>query len=123
MAPIDDIDTGQETRYETPSFDPRGAFAWTLRSGEIALRQCRQGQSRLPHRDELTSIEPDAARPVGGTRPDGSAAECYVTPTFDPRSAFARTLRAGEVARIARGLRQANPSPGTSSRSAFAGSC
>ena len=30
-----DMNTAQP-RYETSTFDPRGAFAWTLRSGEIA---------------------------------------------------------------------------------------
>jgi hypothetical protein len=30
---------------------------------------------------------------------------CYETPTFDPRGAFARTLRGGEMARQERPLR------------------
>jgi hypothetical protein len=111
MAQINDIDTGHEARYETPTFDPRGAFAWTLRSGEIALRQRRREQGRLPHRDELTSTKPDAARRVNGTGTDRSAARRYETPTFDPRSAFARTLRSGEIARIAREQRPPSPSP------------
>jgi len=31
-----------------PSFDPRCAFAWTLRSAEIARRECA-GAERRPH--------------------------------------------------------------------------
>ena len=37
-------------RYETPTFDPRSAFSWTLRAGEIArleARRQRNGQARL----------------------------------------------------------------------------
>lgn len=39
-----------ETRYETPTFDPRGAFSWTLRAGERARlearRQCAAADQR-----------------------------------------------------------------------------
>ena len=31
-----DMDTTQAPCDETPTFDPRGAFSWTLRAGEIA---------------------------------------------------------------------------------------
>ena len=37
-----DMDTAHSPRYETPTFDPRGAFAWTLRSGEIARLERQQ---------------------------------------------------------------------------------
>jgi hypothetical protein len=97
-----DMDTAQSPSYETPTFDPRSAFAWTLRSGEIALRERRQGQSRLPHRDELASTDPGATRQVNGAARNSSAARRYETPTFNPRSAFARTLRSGEIARLER---------------------
>jgi hypothetical protein len=43
-----DTDTVQSPRYETPTFDPRSAFSWTLRAGEIArleARQQRNGQA------------------------------------------------------------------------------
>ena len=110
MAQISDIDTGHEARYETPAFDPRCAFAWTLRSGEIARRQRRQEEGR-PAPDELTRTSPVAARRVDGTGTDGSAARRFETPTFDPRSAFARTLRGGEIARVAREQRPPDPSP------------
>jgi hypothetical protein len=106
MTQLSDIDTAPEARYETPTFDPRGAFAWTLRSGEIALRQHRVEQGRPAQLAEITTTAPDAARRVNGTVTDGSRAWSYETPTFDPRSAFARTLRAGEIARIAREQRQ-----------------
>lgn len=109
MTQLNDIDTGHEARYETPTFDPRGAFAWTLRSGEIALRQHRLEQGRLPRGDELTSTAPDTARRVNGIVTDGPQIRSYETPTFDPRSAFARTLRAGEIARIAQEQRQPSP--------------
>lgn len=101
MAQISDIDTGQEARCETPTFDPRCAFAWTLRSGELARRQRRREEGR-PAPDERTSTLPVAARRVDGSGTDGSAARRFETPTFDPRSAFARTLRGGEIARVAR---------------------
>jgi hypothetical protein len=34
-------ETDMATSYETPTFDPRGAFSWTLRGGEIALLERR----------------------------------------------------------------------------------
>jgi hypothetical protein len=34
-------ETDMATSYETPAFDPRGAFSWTLRGGEIALLERR----------------------------------------------------------------------------------
>ena len=39
MTQINGNDTDTAQRYETPTFDPRGAFARTLRSGEIARRE------------------------------------------------------------------------------------
>lgn len=71
MTPLIATDTAQETRYETPTFSPSGAFARTLRGGEIARRARAQSTRR------------------------------YETPTFSPSSAFARTLRGGEIARLA----------------------
>ncbi len=38
MTQFNDIETGHEARYETPSFAPSSGFAWTLRSAEIARR-------------------------------------------------------------------------------------
>jgi hypothetical protein len=37
-----DTGTVQSPRYETPTFDPRSAFSWTLRAGEIARLQAQQ---------------------------------------------------------------------------------
>ena len=104
-----DTETAQSPSYETPTFDPRSAFAWTLRSGEIALRERRRGQSKPLHRDALASTGPEAPRHVNGTAKNASAARRYETPTFDPRSAFARTLRSGEIARLERQQRRLNP--------------
>lgn len=69
MTQINDIETGHETRYETPSFAPSSAFAWTQRSAEIARRKAQQSPRN------------------------------YDTPTFDPRGAFSWTLRSAEIAR------------------------
>ena len=89
MTPLVDTNSAQETRYETPTFAPSGAFARTLRGGEMARRGLLS----------RTSIEPRAARQFSGTP------RRYETPTFDPRGAFARTLRGGEMARQERRLR------------------
>lgn len=102
MTPVVDTDIGQEARYETPTFDPRGAFAWTLRSGEAARLQRRRRQSGLLTRSAPTRTEADTSRRLNGYRQNGSPARCYETPTFDPRGAFAWTLRSGEVARLER---------------------
>jgi hypothetical protein len=59
-------------RYETPVFDPGTAFAWTLRSAEIARRR-----------------QPAA---------NGAPRERYETPAFAPGTAFAWTLRSAEIA-------------------------
>jgi hypothetical protein len=56
------LEITNEPRYETPTFDPRGAFAWTQRSGEIARRQRLQRENRLPDPSELASNEPDMAQ-------------------------------------------------------------
>ncbi len=93
-----DMDTGHSLRYETPTFDPRGAFAWTLRGGEIARLECGQRRHTQPDPKKLESNEPGIAHQVNGNHTSTSPARRYQTPTFDPRSAFARTLRAGEVA-------------------------
>jgi hypothetical protein len=82
MTQINDIETGHETRYETPSFAPSSAFAWTLRSGEIARRKAQQ---------------------TGGGS-NGSRPRSYETPSFDPRGAFSWTLRSAEIARRERRL-------------------
>lgn len=37
-----DTQAAQPLRYETPTFDPRCAFSWTLRAGEIARLEGRQ---------------------------------------------------------------------------------
>ena len=87
MAPLVHIDTAQETHCETPTFSPSGAFARTLRAGELA----RLG--RLTPKDDAPAPRP---RFTGTTEP-------YETPVFDPCGAFARTLRSGEIARRARG--------------------
>jgi hypothetical protein len=104
-----DMDTAHAPRYETPTFDPRSAFAWTLRSGEIARLARRQRQNRLPDQSELARSEPDMAQQVNGSEKNMSRARIYETPTFDPRSAFARTLRSGEMARLERRQRRADP--------------
>lgn len=102
MTQIDDLETGEEARYETPAFDPRSAFAWTLRSGAIARRQ-RRPEPEAPSRgDEATGPTSDTAPLARETGAHGSAGRRYETQAFDPRSAFARTLRAGEIARLAR---------------------
>ena len=95
-----DKDTAKEPRYETPTFDPRGAFAWTQRSGEIARRRHLQRENRLPDPSELASNEPDMAQQVNGNEKNSSRARRHETPTFDPRGAFAWTLRSGEIARL-----------------------
>jgi hypothetical protein len=96
MAQVNDMNTEHESRYETPTFDPRGAFARTLRGGEIARLGRLDRQKGLPTPSELAGDEPNAARAVNGT------ARRYETPTFDPRGGFARTLRGGEMARLER---------------------
>ena len=40
-------DPANSPRYETPTFDPRSAFAWTLRSGEIARLEGDEQQAFL----------------------------------------------------------------------------
>ena len=97
-----DMDATPSQRYETPTFDPRSAFAWTLRSGEIARLERRQRQNRKLDPSSLASNEADPARQVNGNEKNASRARRYETPTFDPRSAFARTLRSGEIASLER---------------------
>jgi len=96
---IDKVDAGNSPHYETPTFNPRGAFATTLRAGEIALRERRQRQNALAEPTEQESKH--TVKQV--TQP----ARRYETPTFHPRSAFARTLRSGEIALLERRQRLA----------------
>ena len=85
-----DIHTADERYYETPTFDPRSAFARTLRGGEMA----RLGLlSRQPDPGALESSKAHVTQRANGEE------RRFETPTFDPRSAFAWTLRGGEVAR------------------------
>jgi hypothetical protein len=85
-----DIQTADERHYETPTFDPRSAFARTLRGGEMA----RLGRlSRQPDPSALESSKPRVTQRANGEE------RRFETPMFDPRSAFARTLRGGEMAR------------------------
>ena len=104
MTQVNDMDTAHERRYETPTFEPRGAFARTLRGGEMARLGRLARQNGLPDPSELTGNEPGDARRVNGTGP----VRRYETPTFDPRSAFARTLRSGELARLERRQRRSD---------------
>ena len=96
MTQLNGIETAKERHYQTPTFDPRSAFARTLRSGEMA----RLGLlSRQPDPSALEHNEPRTTQRANGE------ARRFETPTFDPRSAFARTLRGGEMARLERRLR------------------
>jgi hypothetical protein len=49
--------SGRGARFETPAFAPGIAFAWSLRSAEIARRQCqrRNRQRDLEHEDVLVA--------------------------------------------------------------------
>ena len=96
MTPLTDTNMAQETRYETPTFDPRGAFAWTLRGGEMARSEHPARQKEVAASSELGGSGSNKATPTNGTE------RHYETPTFDPRGAFARTLRGGEMARLER---------------------
>jgi hypothetical protein len=64
-------------RYATPAFAPGVAFAWTLRSAEIAHRK----------------------RDGNGNGATAEQAVRYETPMFAPGVAFAWTLRSAEIAR------------------------
>ncbi len=99
MAQVNDMDSAREARYETPTFDPRGAFARTLRGGEMARLRRRTG---LTHPNELAGDEPGNGRRFNGSATSTSRPRCYETPTFDPRGAFAWTQRSGEIARVGR---------------------
>ena len=94
-----DMDTAQSPRFETPTFDPRSAFSWTLRAGEIARLDAQQQRNGLPDRKKLESREPDVTQ-VRDNETSTAQSPRYETPTFDPRSAFSWTLRAGEIARL-----------------------
>lgn len=103
MPPAVDTNIEQEARYETPTFDPRAAFAWTLRSAEAARLRERRRQGEVPTRSASDGTEAQPNPQLNGNRQDVSPARRYETPTFDPRGAFAWTLRSGEIARQERG--------------------
>jgi hypothetical protein len=67
MAQVNEMDTAHERRYETPTFEPRSAFARTLRGGEMARLGLLEPQNGLPDPSELVGNEPDDARRVNGT--------------------------------------------------------
>ena len=94
-----DMDTAQSPRFETPTSDPRSAFSWTLRAGEIARLDAQQQRNGLPDRKKLESREPEVTQ-VRDNETSMAQSPRYETPTFDPRSAFSWTLRAGEIARL-----------------------
>ena len=80
------------TRYETPAFDPRIAFSWTLRSQEIA---CRQRQRPRDPQAGTTKFE-SKRREVAQVAEHAARSE---TPAFAPGIAFSWTLRSAEIAR------------------------
>ncbi len=83
MTQITTIQTAQEQQYETPTYSPRGAFATTLRSAEMARKGSPvQQQSRTQIVREPRQVDRTEQR--------------YETPTFSPRGAFATTLRSAE---------------------------
>lgn len=90
MTQLNHVETADERHYQTPTYDPRSAFARTLRSGEMA----RLGL--LSPQPDPSALEDDTPRVT--PRANGEERQ-FETPTFDPRSAFARTLRGGEMAR------------------------
>jgi hypothetical protein len=94
MTPLIDTNMTQETRYETPTFDPRSAFARTLRGGEMARLGHLARQKEVAASSELGGSRSNTAEQTNGTE------RHYETPTFDPRGAFAWTLRGGEMARL-----------------------
>lgn len=89
MTQIDHIETAEGPHYETPTYDPRCAFARTLRGGEMARLALLNSEPRR------RASEKHTARVTPTTSGEERRFE---SPTFDPRSAFARTLRGGEVA-------------------------
>ena len=93
MRQLNDIETADEQYYQTPTFDPRSAFARTLRGGEMARAGLLNQQ---PEPSALVTDEPRVTK-----RPSGEERR-FETPTFDARSAFAWTLRSGEMARFER---------------------
>jgi hypothetical protein len=99
MAHGNDMDTAQSPRYETRTFDPRSAFSWTLRGGEIARLAAQQQRNGLRDRKPLESKAPRVAQ-VDGRETTMARPARYETPTFDPRGAFSWTLRGGEIARL-----------------------
>jgi hypothetical protein len=103
MANGNDMNTAQ--CYETPTFDPRGVFSWTLRAGEIARLEAQR--RRNEPRDPKTSVsKPSGVAKVNHRETGTARSPRYETPTFDPRGVFSWTLRAGEIAR-----RQRQPRP------------
>ena len=95
MTQLNGIDAADERHNQTPTFDPRSAFSWTVRGGEMARLglPCRQPDPSAHETDKSCLTR----RATGEERR-------FETPTFDPRSAFAWTLRGGEMARRERRL-------------------
>jgi hypothetical protein len=101
---VNDMNTAQPPRYTSPVFDPRGAFARTLRGGEMARLE-REQRNGLAEGKKLESRESDVAH-ANANVVNAAKPPHYETPTFDPRSAFARTLRGGEIASLERQQRR-----------------
>jgi hypothetical protein len=97
MTEGNDIDTPRTPRYETPTFDPRGAFSWTLRAGEIARLEAQRQRNGL--QDPKAPESKQSGAKVDHSEASTARPPRYETPTFDPRGAFSWTLRAGEIAR------------------------
>ena len=97
MAHGDHMDTAQSPRYETRTFDPRGAFSWTLRGGERARLEAQQQRNGLQDRKALESKQLRVVQVID-LETNMARTAPYETPTFDPRGAFSWTLRAGEIA-------------------------
>jgi hypothetical protein len=77
-------------RYETPAFDPGIAFAWTLRSEQIA--RLRRAQVPKADRQKLE-------RKMAGEISVAERAAASESHAFEPGIAFSWTLRAAEIAR------------------------
>lgn len=48
MTKVNATDRARSTHYETPTFDPRSAFSWSLRAGEIARLEIQERRNGLP---------------------------------------------------------------------------
>jgi hypothetical protein len=98
-----DTETTHGAHYEALAFAPGSAFAWTLRSAEIARRAQQRPRSLQTDRKTFDDNRPDTAQ-INGSDTNMQHVARYETPAFDPGSAFAWTLRSAEIAR--RGRRQ-----------------